>query len=325
MAADDVGVERDQFVCADHLRARLLEPRVRVFTRRQQAGLDVVATLRDHLLMKHRPQLVLRTPRPDLGFHRRHGPLGRPYRLDLTRDLVGGLDRPGSLDGLLRVDEVEAEVCERDRGPRIDPLDADRCLETDRLRNEVANLAGPAPLHIGDRLTGCDEGCRGGVADLGDGLQPVGEMQRAGELVEHDRAVEGDEEVPRRIPGGEDLHIAGTAGVADVDRVGQQDGCDVARCHLRSKSGEPAGAQRDLVDRRVEHRENLALGRPKSPERLSVDDERGIRVRRDRQPIHRDAAGQAVDEVHPEALTLKIEAGEEVAVGRPDRPEAVLA
>jgi hypothetical protein len=90
-------------------------------------------------------------------------------------------------------------------------------------------------------------------------------MRGAGEL-EQDRPVRGHQQIPRgRVALAEDLHVPGSGGVADIDRIREQDGGDAARLHLCAEARLPVAAHRGKVDplafrRAVEKREVGQIG-----------------------------------------------------------------
>src|SRR5688500_7240909 len=108
MAADDVRVERDEFVLPEASLRALLEPGVRTGAGSAQAVLDVDAPKPDHALVQDRPALV----RAQSGSH--GGPQagdrepGRASGCAHALQLLGGLDGAGALARRLRVEEVEA-------------------------------------------------------------------------------------------------------------------------------------------------------------------------------------------------------------------------
>ena len=57
-------------------------------------------------------------------------------------------------------------------------------------------------------------------------------MVRADEFEQHDRPLGGQEQVARRVPLVEDLHVPGSGGVPHVDRVEQQAGVHFVVDHL---------------------------------------------------------------------------------------------
>jgi hypothetical protein len=134
------------------------------------------------------------------------------------------------------------------RRPGIDPLDADglarahQRAQRGRGRGRPVRLARADPGPRGDEARG-DRG-----AHLVDGLQPVGQVHAAGELVEDRRPLGGDDQVARRVARVEDLHVARAGGVADVHRVEQQAGRDAAPRHLGAHPAQPVGPDRHHVD-----------------------------------------------------------------------------
>ena len=254
VAADDVGVERDELVLREAPVAGLLEPGVGPGSGGEEAGLDVVAAEGDHALVQDRPELVLAQP----GSHRRAEPgdrdLGRADRGAHALQLLGGLDRAGALHRRLRVGEVEALVAERERRPRVGALDPDRRSRPALLADELGDLPGPGPLD------GLDPGAGGGVAggdrgaDLVDRLEAFGEVRAAGELVQDHRPGLRDEQVARRVARVEDLHVARAGRVADVHRVEQDARVERVRLHLLAHAAQAVGPDRGEIDRLL-HRE----------------------------------------------------------------------
>jgi hypothetical protein len=54
----------------------------------------------------------------------------------------------------------------------------------------------------------------------------------AGEFEQNSRALYRKKQVPGRIAGRENLHVARTARVPNIDRIEQDAGIDVSCCHL---------------------------------------------------------------------------------------------
>ncbi len=100
-------------------------------------------------------------------------------------------------------------------------------------------------------------------------------MLAAGELVEHG-GVGGDDQVARGlIAAGEDLHVPRAAGVADVDRVGQDAGGDPAFVHLGAQAAKPVGAHGLYVDLTRRGLTVEAAGRARSAAALFMPIEEG--------------------------------------------------
>ena len=155
----------------------------------------------------------------------------------------------------------------------VDPLEAHGGADAHHLVQQSAHLVGPPAFHLGNGRAGGHEAGRGGRSDLVDGRQVGGQMVGPGELEQHDRAFDGQEQVPRRIPLVKDLHVAGPGGVAHVHRIEQQAGVDAVVNHPGPQTVLPEvdeGLKIDAggIERRVGHSAHnthrAALGAPGS-------------------------------------------------------------
>ena len=263
-AADHVGIEGDQVAVADRAAPGLLEPWVGARPGAEQAGLDVVAVLLDHAFVEQRPELVLADPGAQRVQHAGDRLLGRGEGGADAADLLGQLDRAGALDRILRVEEREALRGQGGRRGVVDPLEGDPPVAAALRPDQVADLGRPAPRLVLDAGAGGGERHRRRRADLVDRREPPREMMAARELEQHHRPFSRDEQVARRIAGMEHLHVARAGGVADVDRIDQHAGRQIALLQLRAHPPQARALQTLKID----------LGRPVHapvpPHRLSA-------------------------------------------------------
>lgn len=185
----------------------------------QKAGLDIVAATGDQCAVEVRPQLRLGDAGPQLGLHGGDRHFGEPQRGADHVDLAGDLDAPRLLDRDLSVDDIEAGPIERQHGAGCRRLDADTTSEYPVFGDELCDLGHKGPQEALVLVPGMErhDGLRRpDLVDRGE----MGRQMLAGAVFEQDhRSVGRHEEIARRIAGRIDLHVPGTAGVADVDRI----------------------------------------------------------------------------------------------------------
>ena len=205
--------------------------------------------------MQHRPELVLGQAGADGLAQLADTGFGCPQRCIDTFHFLGRLDGPCHLHRFLGVDDPETKRLQSDGDTRVEPFEAKGRALACKFGDEIAHLDRPCLFPVTDVGAGCDEA--GGLcgANLVDRFVSFTQVKTAGEL-EKDRAVRGEQQVARRrIAHAEHLHVARAGGIADVDRIAEDDGIDAVFRHLLANPAQAIEPDRPQID-------TLALRRP---------------------------------------------------------------
>ena len=148
-------------------------------------------------------------------------------------DLVGGFDRARQLHHLLPVEDLDAGLLQQVGAQRLQLVDGDPLVAAAAARDQLQDLRRP---DLGDFLAaraGVEIIPAAGGPHLGDGLEPVGEMLAIMEVEEGDRPLGRDIAVARGVVQRPDRHVPAAGGIAQVDRVVEQQARIVALAQLR--------------------------------------------------------------------------------------------
>ena len=261
VGADQVGVEGHDVAALDDAHRRFAEPRVGARPRRQQATLDPFAPARDVPAVQLGPERVLGDTGPERLVHRRDGLLADGDAVAHQGDLAGRLDQPRVLHHLEPVGDLVAQPLQLDDALRRDTVDGDAPIGAAVLADHRVQIDRPRPCLIHLPRTGQEVEEGNGGAHLVDGGEP-GDQQvaAAAEFEEADQAFGRHIDVARLVVGAPDLHVRRVDGVADIQRVVEEDAGEIAFREGLAHTPEPIEAHRvDVAGRgAVLHRAVLA-------------------------------------------------------------------
>ena len=178
------------------------------------------------------------------ALHRMHGCVRGRKGAAHSLDLIGGFDRARQLHDLLAVVHADAQRLERRDALAIAIVDRQPAIAAAMRPDQIRDLGGPARGMLGDPRAALEEIPAAARSHLVDQIEMRREMGAAVE-VEHDhRAVGRDEGVAHRIVQAPDLHAGAVGGIADIDRIGDQDAGIVARGQLLAQARQAISAHR---------------------------------------------------------------------------------
>ena len=153
-------------------------------------------------------------------------------------------------------------------GREVQALDAHPAVGRSVLGNQGVQVPRPLAGLVIHPVGAGGKGHRGAGAHLGDGLQVRRQMLAAFELKQDHRAGRRQEQIAGRRAHGPVGHVARVGGVADVDRVDEDQGIDVLALHLGAHTLPPAQPHARQVHAR---RRGLELPAPKEISGAAVE------------------------------------------------------
>ena len=249
IGADKVGVEGHHVAFLHDPRAAFLEPRIGARARRQDAGLDPFAAPLDVAGMKRRPHLVLRHARTHRIAHFLDRHLAGMDGAAHGADLVVVLDGAGMLGQHLTLDDLDALLDQPHIAGGFDLVDGKTLVRAAVGLHHIN--------HLVDEVGGCRLGLvagleveeAGAVAHLADKRQMRGQMLAIVEIPQDHLALGRHEAGARRVVRDPQLHVGGVGGIADVQRIEQQQAGTVMLADLLLQPRQPVFAERRHVRR----------------------------------------------------------------------------
>ena len=188
----------------------------------EEAGLDPLAAALDVLRVKNGPGLDFGHAGRDLRFHGGHGLLagmeGAAHGLDLIRTFDGA----GLLGHLFAVEQSETAGAQGIGALQHYLVDGKAPVSARVGPHQLVHLAGEVGGQLVDEIPRrkvVEPGPAAGFLDQG---VVSGEVRQPLVLPDHHMPVGRHQDRTERIVRVPDLHIGGVGGVADVERVGQQ-------------------------------------------------------------------------------------------------------
>ena len=233
IAPDQVGIEGEQFSGTDHTRPTFLKPRVRARARAQNAGFNPLAPTLDIFCMKNGPDIILGHAGFNRSLHRRHrsfaGIHGAAHGVDLVRAFEGA----GFLGAFLAIHDLHAETAQGIGPVQHDLVDPAFHVPAAMGVQQINNLSGELMGYFLAEISGREVKHARPAARFAHQRIVIGEIRDAFVLPHQHIAVRADERRAERIMGIPKLHMCGVGGIADVERIKQQEPIPAPRIDRR--------------------------------------------------------------------------------------------
>ncbi len=166
-----------------------------------------------------------------------------PHRGDLFRRL----DHPGVLEDFLAVDQRDPGGLQAGDAGVVELIDAQPPVGAVDPAHQRVDLVGESGGLLRQPRPGPVEEHRFGRANLVDGVEAVRQVPAGVVVEQHHRPLHRHEQVAGGVVQGPHLHVGDVGGVADIDRIEQQTGGDVALAKLVADPLQAVGAKRFQV------------------------------------------------------------------------------
>ena len=243
VGADKIGVEGHHVAFLHDPWATFLEPGVGARARGQDAGLDPFAATLDVAGMECRPHLVLRQAGAHCVTHFLDRHLAGMDSAAHGADLVVILDRAGMFGQHLPLDHGDAMVDQSRISRRFDLVDGKPPVVAAMLAHQSDHLIDKMRRRLICLVTGLEIEKTGAVTDFADKRQMRRQMFTIMEIPEHHRAFRRHKTGPCRVMRGPELHVGGVGGVADIQRIEQQQTGAIMLADLLLQAREPVLAK----------------------------------------------------------------------------------
>ena len=247
VGADKIGIEGHHVAFLHDSRATFLKPGVGARPRRQDTGFDPFAATLDIAGVKGRPHFVLGHARPHGVAHFLDRHLAGMNGAAHGANLVVVLDGAGMLGQHLALDDGHALFDKPHIAVGLDLVDGKPLVVTAMPLHQTDHLIDEMGGRGGGLVAGLEIEKTGAVPDFADKRQMRRQMFAIVEIPQHHLALRRDEAGARRVMGDPQLHVGGVGGIANVQRIEQQQPGAVMLSNLFLKARQPVFAKRRHV------------------------------------------------------------------------------